>query len=34
MVIDFPVPSRDVALTKLSLDGNTSIIPAQKEFGQ
>ncbi len=23
-----------MALTKLSLDGNTSIIPAQKEFGQ
>ncbi len=32
-VIDFPVPSRDASLTKLSLVGNNLIIPDQGEFG-
>jgi hypothetical protein len=31
-VIDFPVPSRDMSLTKLSLAGNDLIFPGQGEF--
>jgi hypothetical protein len=32
-VSDFPVPSRDVTINKLSLAGNNLIIPGQREFG-
>ncbi len=32
-VSDFPVPNRNMSLTKLSLAGNILIIPGQEEFG-
>ncbi len=33
IINDFPVPSRDVSLTKLSLAGNKLIIPGQGGLG-